>query len=204
MPDLPLYGTEPRVRCRNLRGPWQEVELRVHGYNEIDRPEFWDFIDRAVAGFGAFAEKVQAKSDILHPWRQLGRTWHLARRGFPVGKQVRWEMTVLEKLLELLGEVAPKAEFLWNNKQVVPIHVPGRHEPWAAVQTKKLDAVYLHLIAAKNRFAMGQITELGYNPEMDGHRPNIDVILLKFRNLADLAHGNLREFLRKHLEGSGG
>ena len=25
MPDLPLYGTEPRTRCRNLRGPWQEI-----------------------------------------------------------------------------------------------------------------------------------------------------------------------------------
>ena len=46
MPDLPLYGTEPRVRCRNLRGPWQEIELRVHGYDEIDRPEFWKFVDR--------------------------------------------------------------------------------------------------------------------------------------------------------------
>ncbi len=204
MPDLPLYGTEPRVRCRNLRGPWQEIELRVHGYNEIDRKEFWDFIDRAVAGFGTFAEKVQARSDILHPWRQLGRTWHLARRGFPIGRQVRWEPSVLEKLLSLLGEVAPKAEFLWNNKQVVPIRVPGRHDHWAAVQTKKLDAVYLHLISPKNRFAMGQITELGYHPEMDGHRPNIDVISLKFRNPADLGRGNLREFLRKHLEGSGG
>ncbi len=204
MPDLPLYGTEPRVRCRNLRGPWQEVELRVHGYNEIDRPEFWEFIDRAVAGFGTFAEKVQAKSDILHPWRQLGRTWHLARRGFPVGKKVHWEMNVLEKLLEMLGETAPKGQFLWDRKQVVPIVVPGRQDPWAAVQTKKLDAVYLHLMSPKGRFAMGQVTELGYNPEMDGHRPNLDVILLKFRTLADLARGNLREFLRKHLEGSGG
>ena len=89
MPDLPLYGTEPRVRCRNLRGPWQEVELRVHGYDEIDRQEFWEFVDRAVAGFGTFTEKVQAKSDILHPWKQLGRTWHLARKGFPIGKKIR-------------------------------------------------------------------------------------------------------------------
>ena len=40
MPELPLYGREPRVRCKNLRGPWQEVELRVHDYDEIDRPEF--------------------------------------------------------------------------------------------------------------------------------------------------------------------
>jgi hypothetical protein len=157
-----------------------------------------------VAGFGTFAEKVQAKSDILHPWRQLGRTWHLARRGFPVGKKVLWEMNVLEKLLEMLGEIAPKAQFLWDRKQVVPIVVPGRQDPWAAVQTKKLDAVYLHLMSPKGRFAMGQVTELGYNPEMDGHRPNLDVILLKFRTLADLGRGNLREFLRKHLEGSGG
>ena len=40
MPDLPVYGTEPRVKCRTLRGPWQEVELRLHAYEEIDRPEF--------------------------------------------------------------------------------------------------------------------------------------------------------------------
>jgi excinuclease ABC subunit A len=204
MPDLPLYGTEPRVRCRNLRGPWQEIELRVHGYNEIDRKEFWEFVDRAVTGFGTFAEKVQAKSDILHPWKQLGRTWHVARRGFPVGKKVHWEMNVLEDLLELLAEIAPKAQFLWNNKQVVPIYLPGRHDPWAAVQTKKLDAVYLHLMAPKGRFAMGQITELGYNPEMDGQRPNVDSIRLKFRSPADLARGNLREFLQKHLAQSGG
>ena len=108
----------------------------------------------------------------------------------------------MEKLLDLLGGIAPQAEFIWNNKQVVPIYLPGRQEPWAAVQTKKLDAVYLHLMSPKGRFTMGQITELGYNPEMDGRRPNVDVILLKFRSAADLARGNLREFLQKHLAGS--
>ncbi len=29
MPELPLYGTEPRVKVRSLRGPWQEIEIRV-------------------------------------------------------------------------------------------------------------------------------------------------------------------------------
>jgi excinuclease ABC subunit A len=199
MPDLPLYGTEPRVRCRNLRGPWQEVELRVHAYNEIDRKEFWDFVDRAVAGFGTFAEKVQAKSDILHPWKQLGRAWHVARKGFPLGKSIAWEVDVLEDVFEALEAVAPGAKFLWNNKQVVPVYLPGRHDPWAAVQTKKVDAVYLHLMAPKGRFAMGQITELGHDPEFDGRQPNVDSILLKFRNHADLARGDLRAFLKRHV-----
>ena len=89
MPDLPLYGTEPRVRVRNLRGPWQEIELRVHGYEEIDRPEFWKFVDEAVAGFGRFSQRVEQHADILQPWKQLGRKWHFARKGFPVGKKVQ-------------------------------------------------------------------------------------------------------------------
>ena len=171
MPELPLYGTEPRVRCKNLRGPWQEIELRVHSYEEIDRPEFWKFVDRAVAGFGKFTEKVQEKSDILQPWKQLGRTWHFARKGFSIGKKIQWDVEVLEDLMEMLAEIAPQGQFLWNNKQVVPIYVPEQHEPWAAVQTKKLDAVYLHLMGPKGRFTLGQITDLGYNPELDGQRP---------------------------------
>ena len=183
MPELPLYGTEPRVRCKNLRGPWQEVELRVHGYDEIDRPEFWEFVDRAVAGFGKFTEKVQEKSDILQPWKQLGRTWHFARKGFPLGKKIEWDVEVLEDLIELLAETAPQGQFLWNNKQVVPVYVPEQHEPWAAVQTKKLDAVYLHLMGPKGRFTLGQITDLGYNPELDGQRPETR------RDPAEVPHG---------------
>ena len=198
MPDLPLYGTEPRARLKKLRGPWQEIELRVHGYAEIDRPEFWEFVDKAVAGFGKFTEKVQQHADILQPWKQLGRTWHFARKGFTIGKKIYWEMDVLEDLMELLAEVAPKAQFLWNNKQVVPIYLPERRDPWAAVQTKKRDAVYLHLMGPKGRFTLGQITELGHNPEFDGQQAESDSIRLKFRNAEDLARGDLRGFLQEH------
>ncbi len=199
VPELPLYGTEPRVRCKNLRGPWQEVELRVHGYAEIDRPAFWDFVDRAVAGFAAFTERVQEKSDILQPWKQLGRKWHFARRGFPLGKTVAWDAEVLEDLMETLAETAPKGQFLWNNKQVVPLYVPEQHEPWAAVQTKKLDAVCLHLMGPKGRFTLGQVAGLGYNPDLDGARTGFDAVRLKFRSLDDLARGDLRGFLKEHL-----
>jgi excinuclease ABC subunit A len=198
MPELPLYGTQPRVRCKNLRGPWQEVELRVHDYKEVDRPEFWEFIDRAVAGFAKFTEKVQEKSDILQPWKQLGRTWHFARKGFSIGKKIYWDVEVLEDLMEMLSETAPQCQFLWNNKQVVPVYVPEQPEPWAAVQTKKLDAVYLHLMGPKGRFTLGQITELGYNPEFDGSRPKYDAIRLKFRSADDLGRGDLRGFLKEH------
>ena len=167
MPELPLYGTEPRVRCKNLRGPWQEVELRVYGYAEIDRPEFWEFVDRAVAGFGKFTEKRAGESPTSC---SPGSNW--AASGTSPARAFRWarRSTGTRRCWKTSWSCWPRRprrdSFLWNNKQVVPVYTPEQHEPWAAVQTKKLDAVYLHLMGPKGRFTLGQITELGYNPEL--------------------------------------
>ena len=199
MPDLPLYGTEPRVKCRNLHGPWQEIELRVHSFQEIDRPEFWEFLDGVIAGFGRFAQKVQCSSDILQPWKQLGEKWHYSHKGFPIGRKIYWDDKVLPKLIELLQKTAPDGKIVWENKQVVPIYVPEQKESWAAVQTKKLDALYLHLTGPKGRFALGRITSLGIDPEVEGQHPDSDVLQLHFRTLDDLKRGDLPGFLKEHL-----
>ena len=84
MPDLPLYGTEPRVKVRSLRGPWQEIELRVHGYSEIDRPEFWSFVDQAVGGFGKFASRSSSIPTSCSP----GSSW--AASGISPAAAFRW------------------------------------------------------------------------------------------------------------------
>ncbi|NUQ63377.1 MAG: excinuclease ABC subunit UvrA, partial [Pirellulales bacterium] len=198
-PDLPLYGTEPRAKVTNLRGPWQEVELRVHAYNEIDRPEFWKFVDEAVAGFCKFTERARRNPEDLMPWKVLGRKWHTARKGFHNGRQPVWDVAVLERVFDLLEKTAPHVEFVWSNKQVVPVLVGDQKEPWAAVQTKKTDAVYLRLTGPKGRFTLGRITELGHEPEFDAQKPQYDVIHLKFRSAEDLARGDLAAFLQEHL-----
>ena len=107
MADLPVYGNEPRVQCKNLRGPWQEVQLQVHALDEIDRPEFWKFLEQAVAGFQRFTERVQQRPEDVMPWKVLGQKWHFARKGFPPGKKVQWEVEVLEELCEMLAAAAP-------------------------------------------------------------------------------------------------
>ena len=43
MHELPVYGTDARVKVKTLRGPWQEIELRVHSLEEIDHKHFWKF-----------------------------------------------------------------------------------------------------------------------------------------------------------------
>jgi excinuclease ABC subunit A len=199
MPDLPVYGREPRVKVRQGPGPFQEIELRVHGYAEIDRPDFWKFVDQAIAGFRKFTDRARENPDDLMPWKALGRKWHFLPKGFPSGRQPEWGFDVLQRLLSLLEKTAPKGQLTWGNKQVVPLFLPDHKDPWALVQTKKLDAVYLTLIGPKGRFALGRITALGHEPELDAGRPEADHVRLKFRRIDDLARGDLAGFLKEHL-----
>ena len=76
-----MYGSEPRVKCKNLHRPWQEVQLRVHWLREIDRPEFWKFLTEAVAGFQKFpAQRAEQRPEDIMPWKVLGQKWHLSPR----------------------------------------------------------------------------------------------------------------------------
>jgi len=200
MPELPVYGTEPRVRCRNMRGPWQEIELRVYSFAEIDRPEFWNFLQQAIEGFARLTQRAETHGDVLRPWKQLGRAWHLSRRGFPPGKTARWPTEVLEKLFDLLAQVAPQAQFAWDNKVLVPLSLPGRQQPWATVNTKKLDAVELTLIGPKGRFPLGSLTELGSEAQLDCRSSGCDAIKLKFHTPEQVQAPKLRAFLVEHLK----
>ncbi|HWB13932.1 MAG TPA: excinuclease ABC subunit UvrA [Pirellulales bacterium] len=199
MHHLPVYGSEPRVKCKQLRGPWQEVQLAVHAYEEIDRPAFWQFLERAVEGFRTFTERAQQQPEDVMPWKVLGRKWHLSRKGFPPGKKVSWDLEVLEELCELLAETAPNAQFLWNNQQVVHLFVNGPGEPWATIHTKRPAALDLALTGPKNRFALGRIAALGAERELATERPDKDVVKLKFRSTDEVAAGELAEFLKEHL-----
>ncbi len=173
--------------------------MRVHGYEEIDRPEFWKFIDEAVAGFARFSQRVEQGANILQPWKQLGRKWHFARRGFPAGKRVEWEGEVLEELIELLAAAAPHGQFLWNNKQVVPLYVPEQKEPWAAVQTKKLDGVHVTLFGPKGGVTQGRIAGLGCDAQWDGQRPGCDALRMKFAAVEDVRRDEMAAFFKEHL-----
>jgi excinuclease ABC subunit A len=199
MPDLPLYGTENRTKCQNVHGNWQEIELRLHDYNEIDRPEFWDFIDEAIEGFGRFVNRVTTKPSDAMPWKALGKKWHLMRKGFYRNPKIQWDASLLEKVFNLLAELAPDAHFEWTKKQMVPIYLPDRKEAWATVRTKKPDAIHVHFTGPAGRFPFGRVAELGRNPDLRAMPNGLDVITFQFRAARDLKKDGLVEFLEEHL-----
>jgi len=195
--DLPIYGNEPRVKCKNLRGPWQEVQLQVHSWDEVNTPAFWTFLEAAVAGFTKFTDRVKQNPDDVMPWKVLGQKWHLARKGFPPGKPPQWDVDVLEDLCERLQAATPKAQFLWNNQQVVNVFVEGQNEPWATIHTKRPAGLDVTLTGPKGIFGLGRIAELALEREI---QPNGDRDQIKLRFVAheDLDRGDLNQFLKEH------
>jgi excinuclease ABC subunit A len=201
--ELPIYGNEPRVKVKTLRGPWQEVEIRVHTLEEIDTPEFWSFLEEAVAGFTKFTEKAAVSPEDISPWKVLGQKWHFLRKGFPPGKTPAWNSELLEELCEMLQQAAPSGQFLWNNQQLVHYMVPEQREPWATIQTKKPHALLLHLTGPKGRFGLGRLLNLGADRELDDSRPDRDIVRLQFIDEEHLHRGELHEFLKEHLAALG-
>ncbi len=200
MDDIHAYSNDPRVKCKNLVGPWQEIQVAAHSLDELDTPEFWQFLEKAVEGFDALNNRKQQNPEDLMPWKVLGQKWHLARKGFAPGKRVAWPQELLEELLELLGEVASDGQFLWNNKVLVHLMAAGKPDPWATVVTKRLENVELVLNGPKGAFQLGRVTELGVEQQVDTDGEDRDRVRLRFTSLDDLHRGDLEGFLREHLD----
>ncbi len=201
--DLPIYGTDRRVKVKNLRGAWQEIELKVHSLDEINYDEFWKFVDEAIAGFDRRVEKKEQKVEDFMPWKVMGQKWHLSRKGFPIGKRVRWEADLLEELLELLTDIAPEGQFLWNNQQVVHLFLKEQKEPWASLHTKKPDAVELVMTGPAGQFALGSVAHLGGDRSTQSVNDTRQQVRIKFASRDELEHrdndhGDLEFFLREH------
>jgi excinuclease ABC subunit A len=181
------------------------VEIRAHTFEEIDTTEFWDFLQQAVQGFESASQRVAVNPEEFMPWRVLGEKWHFSRKGFPASRPVRWTVEVLEELCETLRETASDGQFLWNNQQIVHVFLPNHKQPWASVRTKQPEAVELILSCVKGRFALGQLTGLGHDPELDATPPDRDLIRLKFRSTAELHDaGALGCLLQEHYQSHAG
>jgi len=201
MDDLPAYGNESRVKCKNLRGPWQEIEIRANNWEEIDTPEFWNFIDKAVIGFHAFlGRSAYGNIEDAMPWKKLGKKWHLATKGFPPSQPPVWDMGVLEELCEMLGKVASEGQFLWTNQQVVNLFVPGQKTAWASIRTKKPEWVELYLTCTKDLFTFGALADIGVNANLDAKAVGHDTVTLRFVESEHLQSKELAEVLRRHHE----
>ena len=137
------------------------------------------------------------------PWKVLGKKWHLARKGFPLGKKIDWPLTLLERLFTLLERTVPDGEFDWNQQQVVHLRLPDSAETWASVFTKRRSAIELMLAGPKGAFARGRVAHFGFEQQLSRDRQGRDLLKLRFRKPAELDENMLSDFLCEHAQRSG-
>ena len=110
-------------------------------------------------------------------------------------------MEVWEELYQMMQEILPEGNFLWNNKVYVHMYLPDGRYPWLTVKTKKADKLVLVVTGFKGQATAGRVAELGNAREMELSRPDRDSVILSFNEVEDLYRGDLEGFLREHLAG---
>ena len=199
MEDVPVYGNTPRVKLTNAKGSWQEIEIKVHTLSEIDIPGFWSFLDDAIESFLGKSKTKEVEIEKETPWAKLGEKWHFMRKGFAPGKKIKWEPDVLEALHEAIQKAAPGCQFLWGNKQVVHVYLPQQKEPWASIQTKKPDAVWLQLTGPKDSISMDRVADLADAPTITA-RDEVDLLRMSFTDVGQVSSEDLHKFLEEHAQ----
>ena len=211
MEEIPLYGTKPRVRIAT-KGRWQEVEIRPHSWQEIDRQEFWDFLEMSIQSFSEHIKETNA--DDVMPWKVLGRAWHRLPRGLIGGADRRWEVSLLDKLFEMIEGIAADLRIIWTNKVLVPFYRPasrkrkvfheaseeGRSLPDIVVHTKRVDAVYVDVYVEKNSVPLGQIRNVGSDPYVNGENTFYDILQFRFTAKKELQSEEFQKLLHRALK----
>jgi excinuclease ABC subunit A len=193
--EIHMYGNEPRVKVRATT-PWDEVQMTLHSWEELSRGAFDAFLEQAMGSFQATVDELENGTSELAPWKTLGRRWHLMKKGFSKGR-IRWRMETLELLFELLEQIDTNGEFQWDSKQLVNRFIGGKKPAWATVQTKKPDAIRIHLRGEPGKFPMGAVSGLAGGEEVE-QRIDWDVVRIDVSNREQLQNARFRDFLRKH------
>ena len=192
--DQPVYGTEPRVKVRNLKAPWQEVTFRVHTRDEIDTPAFRTFLAEARDAYLARAHPAGevSKADIT-PWATLKKRWHLSRNGFAAGR-VRWEPTVLEAAAESIAAAVPDAEADWTGKTKATFRRNGSAKPFAELHTKRPAGLDLVLPVEPGSVPLGRMNSLGSEREVKPSRGG-EAVKIRLTAVKHAKAAGLRELL---------
>lgn len=193
--ELPIYGRSNRVRVKNLKGPWQEVSLTVHWHQEIDTPEFKQFLERACHSYLDLINHDQIKPADVMPWKVLKKKWHLSRKGFPNNKRVAWDAELLELLFDLIEKTYPQSTVQWDNKSLVNFLQADRKKPFLTIHTKRREGVDITLQAPSGEITLGKIADLGTEREIKTNSKGQEQARIRFANKKQIQVKSFKELL---------
>ena len=198
--DINLYGTRARTEVNNY-GAFQEVQLRVYDYAEIDTPAYWEFLDRAIGAMERYLTAPPAGDSRVKdaPWRTLGKQWHLSPEGCSGESPVpKWDISFLRRIFDLLEQAEPRAEAVWTHRLQVPFYRGGSKTPWVVAQTKFCDYISIRLPVYPHTVSKQQLAIFGAAAALE-ESDDGPVVVFRLRRPDDLNEGAFTRFLKKTL-----
>ena len=206
VPDVPLYGTQPRVMVESV-GPWHEVELRVFSYDEFNRPVFWNFIDEAARAFRAYTDSLAspeqpgAKSPAAG-----GEAWHFSKEGFSKGEtdssasSPLWSFDLLKETVDIVRAAAPGAREDWTRRTTVPFYRPDAPDQILCIfYTKFREALSLQINLPKRSEPLYTRRTLNASVEVDDSGKDSDLYYIRLTGRKDIAVGAVRTLIEEAL-----
>lgn len=202
--EIPLFGTLPRVNVNQV-GVWQEIELKVFSYDEIDLPEFWLFLDSAAESFKTQVLKLSQQGDehvqSLMPWKIDGKKWHFSPEGlYGNGDLPCWKYEFLDEVVETLTSVDPSGKVNWNQKIAASITSAKSQAPWVLIYTKNVDWICVQFNVRKNVFDFSSLDLGDSGGEIETEDKEKDSIYIRFRNEDEWRSDKLRRLIVKAYE----
>jgi excinuclease ABC subunit A len=202
MKDLPVYGSEPRVKVANRKGPWQEVWMLIHNLAEIDTAGFKAFLKQAVEGFEKNLGKMTSSLEDVMPWKVNGERWHLSEKGFPVGRKLYWDRSILAAFLTIVKEAAPKLEIQWDARDAITLKLPGISKGWGRVRTKDNEHLDARFLGKPGHMNLSRLEGIGKNSTFAADRADGgEVMRLLFHKHEEMPRAKLKELLAEHVKG---
>lgn len=197
MEDVQAYGREPRVKARNLKTAWQEVTIKVWKKSEIDTPAFRQFLKQATKSYLALSKAEASNPEDLMPWKQLGRKWHLMRKGLPGSGRVSWEFPLLEKLIPVIESAFSDCEADFGIRSKINWMHPKEKQVVSELHTKRSDGADLVLHCPAGTVTIGAIAEFGASQEITASKNNRDQVRIRFDSVAQATSKPFLKFLKQ-------
>ena len=184
--EIHYYSDSPRVKARNSKAGWQEVTIKVWKKEEIDTSAFRAFLKTATESYLSLATKQKLNPDDLTPWKQLGRKWHLMKKGLPNNGRTGWQFSTIEKLLPVVESALEdcsvdygiRSKINWKSSDGKAV---------AELRTKRRDSLDLVLFVPSGSVTIGAIAEFGFDQDITVHRTGADAVTIRFDGVSQVS-----------------
>jgi len=202
MPELPVYGSEPRVKVANRKGPWQEIWMLVNTKEEIDTPAFKAFLKQAAESFHKNLGRMSSSPEDVMPWKVNGEKWHLGEKGFPPGRKMYWDRSILPTFLAMIRESVADVEFQWDARDAITVRIPGIGKGWGRVRTKDNEALDARFLGMPGQMNLSRLEGIGKDSTLAADRADGgEVMRLLFHRHEEMPRAKLKALLAEHAKG---